>query len=65
MIKSRLLAPAALFAASALALAGCAGTAAGDSSADSTDGNRVKVIASTNVYGQIVEEIGGDLVVVT
>ncbi|MDY0908154.1 metal ABC transporter solute-binding protein, Zn/Mn family [Microbacterium sp. CFBP9034] len=49
-----------LAAASALALAGCAGTpAAGE------DDSRISVVASTNVYGQIVEEIGGDLVDVT
>jgi zinc/manganese transport system substrate-binding protein len=50
-----------LLAASALALAGCAGTA---SSADTGDG-RVRVVASTNVYGQIAEAIGGDAVEVT
>ena len=50
-----------LAAASALVLAGCAGTAAGD---DATDG-KIAVVASTNVYGQIAEEIGGDLVDVT
>jgi zinc/manganese transport system substrate-binding protein len=65
VIKYRLLAPAALLAASALALAGCSGSAAGDSTADSSDSDRVQVVASTNVYGQIVEEIGGDLVDVT
>ncbi|HKP07922.1 MAG TPA: zinc ABC transporter substrate-binding protein [Microbacterium sp.] len=50
-----------LAAASALVLAGCAGTASGD---DSSDG-KIAVVASTNVYGQIAEEIGGDLVDVT
>lgn len=50
-----------LAAASALVLAGCAGTAAGD---DAGDG-KIAVVASTNVYGQIAEEIGGDLVDVT
>ncbi|MFB7883038.1 metal ABC transporter solute-binding protein, Zn/Mn family [Microbacterium sp. NPDC056057] len=50
-----------LAAASALVLAGCAGTAAGDDTAD----GRIAVVASTNVYGQIAEEIGGDLVDVT
>jgi len=47
-----------LAAASTLALAGCAGSAAGD------DG-RLQVVASTNVYGQIASEIGGDAVDVT
>ncbi|MFE5408313.1 metal ABC transporter solute-binding protein, Zn/Mn family [Microbacterium sp. NPDC056569] len=51
-----------LAAASALVLAGCAGTAAGD---DDTSDGRIAVVASTNVYGQIAEEIGGDLVDVT
>ncbi|MCH6230466.1 zinc ABC transporter substrate-binding protein [Microbacterium sp. CFH 31415] len=50
-----------LAAASALALAGCASsTLAGDGA----DGG-VSVVASTNVYGQIAEQIGGDLVEVT
>jgi len=51
-----------LAAASALVLAGCASTAAGDG--DDADG-RLRVVASTNVYGQIASEIGGDLVDVT
>ena len=51
-----------LAAASALVLAGCASTAAGDG--DDADG-RLRVIASTNVYGQIAAEVGGDLVEVT
>ncbi|MFK4836373.1 metal ABC transporter solute-binding protein, Zn/Mn family [Microbacterium sp. ZW T2_14] len=50
-----------LTAASALVLAGCAGTAAGDDAAD----DRLSVVASTNVYGQIAAEVGGDLVDVT
>lgn len=45
-----------------LTLAGCASPAAGGS--DASD-DRLSVVASTNVYGQIVEEIGGDLVDVT
>ena len=57
----RLLPVLGLAAASALVLAGCAGTAgAGD------DARRaLTVVASTNVYGQIAEEVGGDLVDVT
>ena len=50
-----------LAAASALVLSGCAGAAAGD---DASEG-RIAVVASTNVYGQIAAEIGGDLVDVT
>lgn len=50
----------ALAAASALALAGCVSTgAAGE------DDGRIAVVASTSVYGQLAEEIGGDLVDVT
>jgi zinc/manganese transport system substrate-binding protein len=49
----------AVAAASVLVLTGCAG---GGSPAD--DG-RVKVVASTNVYGQIAEVVGGDAVDVT
>lgn len=51
-----------LTAASALVLAGCAGTAPGDDAA--ADG-RLSVVASTNVYGQIAAEVGGDLIDVT
>jgi zinc/manganese transport system substrate-binding protein len=48
-----------LAAASALVLAGCAsGSAAGGE-------GELSVVASTNVYGQIAEQIGGDLVEVT
>ena len=52
-----------LAAASVLTLAGCAGTSAagGDSESD----GRLRVVASTNVYGQLAEQIGGDLVDVT
>lgn len=62
MKTSRALVPIALAAVSAFALAGCAGTAA---PAATTDDARVQVVASTDVYGQIVEEIGGDRVAVT
>jgi zinc/manganese transport system substrate-binding protein len=56
MHNRRLALPAALIAASALALAGCAGSPAG------ADDGRIEVVASTDVYAQIAEEIGGDLV---
>jgi zinc/manganese transport system substrate-binding protein len=59
VIKIRLLAAAAL-AVTAVTLAGCSGTADGDTS----DG-RVQVVASTNVYGSIAEAVGGDRVDVT
>lgn len=47
----------AALAASALILAGCAG---GDASG--ADGGRIAVVASTNVYAQIAQEIGGDAI---
>ena len=58
MTSPRLLPVLGLGAASALVLAGCAGTVeAGD------DANgQLSVVASTNVYGQIAAEVGGDLV---
>jgi zinc/manganese transport system substrate-binding protein len=46
-------------AASTLVLAGCA------SAAPAADDGRIRVVASTNVYGQIASEVGGDLVDVT
>ncbi|HWS51764.1 MAG TPA: zinc ABC transporter substrate-binding protein [Microbacterium sp.] len=53
----------AFVSASALALAGCASTSsAGDSGGD---GETVSVVATTNVYGSIAEQIGGDRVTVT
>lgn len=51
-----------LVAASALALAGCAGTAAPEGT--SADG-KLQVVTSTNVYGDIVSAIAGDTVDVT
>ncbi len=65
MTRNRLLLPAALVAASALALAGCAGTSDSAGSAATDDDGRVQIVASTNVYGQIAEAIGGDFVDVT
>lgn len=53
------LAPLALLPVAALVLAGCAGTA--DPAADDV----LRVVASTNVYGDIAEHIGGDLIEVT
>lgn len=54
-------APLALVAASALLLAGCASS---DSDAAGS-GDRIAVVASTDVYAQIAEEIGGEHVDVT
>ena len=60
--RSRLVAPVVLVTAGALALAGCGGGAEPqETPADGT----VNVVASTNVYGQIAEAIGGDHVAVT
>ena len=56
-MTGRLLPIAALAAASALALAGCAGTSAGS---DSATGDELTIVASTNVYAQIAQEIAGD-----
>lgn len=50
----------ALAAATVLGLSGCS-SAAGEAA----DDNRVRVVASTNVYGQLASEIGGDRVEVT
>ncbi len=57
----RILVPIALHAASALALAGCSGAGGPAASGD----GKVAVVASTNVYGDIAEAIGGDRVDVT
>ncbi|NYF17969.1 zinc/manganese transport system substrate-binding protein [Microbacterium sp. AK009] len=67
MRATRLVPLFAVTAASAFALAGCATATGSSSSAGSADAARdaVQVVASTNVYGQIVEEIGGDAVAVT
>lgn len=64
MTTRRLSSLLALGAVSALALTACAGS--GDSPATSASPTEtIDVDASTNVYGQIAEEIGGDAVTVT
>ncbi|WP_144709833.1 metal ABC transporter solute-binding protein, Zn/Mn family [Curtobacterium pusillum] len=61
-MQNRLLALPLVVGAAALALTGCAtSSASGNASSDGT----IKVVASTNVYGSIVETIGGDHVSVT
>jgi zinc/manganese transport system substrate-binding protein len=61
MHSSRIASVIGLGAASALVLAGCASaTSAADDNA--TDSSAISVVASTNVYGQIAEAIGGELV---
>ncbi|WP_396667260.1 metal ABC transporter solute-binding protein, Zn/Mn family [Microbacterium sp. R86528] len=52
-----------LGAASALVLSGCASTTSDATSDSETDA--ITVVASTNVYGQIAEVVGADLVEVT
>lgn len=59
MRSSRFALAIALSAASALALSGCA------ASADGGETGALQVVASTNVYGQLAAEIGGDRVEVT
>jgi zinc/manganese transport system substrate-binding protein len=64
MHSSRIASVVGLGTASALVLAGCASaTSATDDNA--TDSSAISVVASTNVYGQIAEAIGGELVDVT
>lgn len=67
MTTRRLLVPAALGAVSVLALAGCAsgGAPAATPAAESTVADPIIVVTSTNVYGQIAQEIGGEFVEVT
>ncbi|WP_144793658.1 metal ABC transporter solute-binding protein, Zn/Mn family [Microbacterium paludicola] len=52
---------AALLTASAVVLAGCSSTASGSDDGDGT----IRIVASTNVYGDIAAQIGGDRVEVT
>ncbi|OIH95866.1 MULTISPECIES: metal ABC transporter solute-binding protein, Zn/Mn family [unclassified Curtobacterium] len=62
-MQKRLLALPLVAGAAALALAGCASSS---TSGDAGDGDgKIAVVASTNVYGSIVESIGGDHVSVT
>ncbi|WJL94297.1 zinc ABC transporter substrate-binding protein [Microbacterium sp. ET2] len=68
MRATRTFSALALTAASALALAGCATSSASSSSSEggaTPAGDAVQVVASTNVYGQIVQQLGGDAVEVT
>jgi len=57
----RVITTSAILLTAALALTGCA---AAGSSAQPSDG-RIRVVASTNVYGDIAKQIGGDAVSVT
>ncbi|HLS92833.1 MAG TPA: zinc ABC transporter substrate-binding protein [Microbacterium sp.] len=58
-MRNRLLLPLSLVGVSALALAGCSSTDAG-AAADSADGDAVRIVTSTTVYADIVEDIVGD-----
>lgn len=61
-MQQRLLALPLIAGAAALALSGCAtSSASGDGGADGT----IRVVASTNVYGSLVQAVGGDDVSVT
>jgi zinc/manganese transport system substrate-binding protein len=53
---------AALVAVSSLALVGCSGSS---SSPSASPGGAVRVVASTDVYGDIAQQIGGSAVAVT
>jgi zinc/manganese transport system substrate-binding protein len=62
----KLLPVSALAAAAALALSGCASASTdGGATDEPTNSSGVRIVASTNVYGDIAEQIGGDRVSVT
>jgi zinc/manganese transport system substrate-binding protein len=63
MTSRRALPLLALPAAAALVLAGCSGGDQGAGSASADDG--LSIVASTNVYGDIAQTVGGDAVDVT
>src|SRR5262245_53476653 len=58
-MKKRSLLPLAVGLAAVVGLSGCAAVASGDS------GDRVRVVASTDVYGDIAATIAGDAADVT
>lgn len=64
-MKRKIIATAALLSASALALAGCAGSPAPAATTPGGDDGTLQVVASTNVYGQIAEALGAGRVEVT
>ncbi|PZF54136.1 ABC transporter substrate-binding protein [Curtobacterium sp. MCSS17_008] len=66
MQNRRLLALPLVAGAAALALTGCAtSSSSGSGGSGGSDDATVRIVASTNVYGSIAEEIGGDAVEVT
>ncbi|GAA3027419.1 metal ABC transporter solute-binding protein, Zn/Mn family [Microbacterium dextranolyticum] len=64
-MKRPLLLVAALSVATALALTGCSSSGGTAPSASGTSGGTIAVVASTNVYGDIAQTVGGDHVKVT
>lgn len=62
-MKNRLPALLALLGGTALMVSGCSGSEGASGAASA--GGTVKVVASTNVYGDLVRSVGGDLVDVT
>lgn len=52
---------AGILTAAALALSACSGNS-GDDSGAVEDGDTIRVVASTNVYGNILESVGGEFV---
>ncbi|GAA4267457.1 metal ABC transporter solute-binding protein, Zn/Mn family [Frondihabitans peucedani] len=60
-----LIAVTALAAASSLALAGCSSSDPGSASAGGSSSGAIRVVASTDVYGDIASQIGGSAVAVT
>lgn len=60
-MQKRPLLAIALTAAAALALAGCSASSSGSS----TDDGKIRIVASTNVYGDIASTIAGNAVEVT
>jgi zinc/manganese transport system substrate-binding protein len=55
----------ALPAAAALVLSGCSSSGDAGAASDDTAGGAISVVASTNVYGDIAQTVGGDAVDVT
>lgn len=60
-MKKRRVTAFAVFTASALVLVGCSGSP----TPTPTDDTRIQIVASTNVYGSLAAQIGGDRVNVT